>query len=154
MVAIPAYLLASSAVPFLGPLSPLNQVIRSAEPEPAAKPEVVSASTSSDAFGSVLGPVISSNFPDPAIYWEDGVTYAFATNNRGESPVGMIHIQVASSRDNQTWELSDQDALPQLGAWETGTKVWAPDIVKVVSRSQLITHLDVELTVIRRTAPM
>ena len=135
MVAIPAYLLASSAVTQLGPLTPLNKVIRSpvAQPASVAKPQTVSTSESSGAFGSVLGPIISSNFPDPAIYWEDGVTYAFATNNRGESPVGMIHVQVATSRDNKTWELSTQDALPQVGAWETGTKVWAPDVIKVVS---------------------
>jgi hypothetical protein len=83
----------------------------------------------------VVGPIITSNFPDPAIYWEDGLTYAFATNNRGESPAGMIHVQVATSRDNITWEVSTQDALPQVGAWETGTKVWAPDVVKVVCQA-------------------
>ena len=133
MVAIPAYLLASSAVSSLGPLAPLNKVVRS-ESEPVTERQVVSSSSPSGAFGSVLGPVISSNFPDPAIYWEDGVTYAFATNNRGERPAGMIHVQVAISNDNETWSLSTQDALPQVGAWESGTKVWAPDVVKVVSQ--------------------
>ena len=43
----------------------------------------------------------------------------------------MIHIQMAISTDNQTWTVLNEDALPQPGAWETGERVWAPDVVKV-----------------------
>jgi hypothetical protein len=63
----------------------------------------------------------------------DGISYAFATNNRQPAPK-HINIQVAVSTDNQTWTLVDQhDALPNLGAWETGAGVWAPDVVQLVS---------------------
>jgi Glycosyl hydrolases family 43 len=114
MVAIPAYLLVSSALHSVG-----NRQIQK-----------VQTDTTSNPFGSILGPVITANFPDPAIIWDNGVSYAFATNNRG---IGgpMRHVQMATSTDNQTWTLLPQDVLPQVGAWETGASVWAPDVVKV-----------------------
>ncbi|EXJ80384.1 hypothetical protein A1O1_08528 [Capronia coronata CBS 617.96] len=144
MVAIPAYLLASSAVSSLGPLTPRNTVIRS--PEPAPLPEKASSegvsAPSTNPFASVIGPLVETNFPDPAIIHVDGVSYAFATNNRG---VGgeMIHIQVATSSDNQTWTLSDHhDALPQVAAWETGTRVWAPDVIQLDDGSFVLYYTD------------
>lgn len=143
MVAIPSYLLAAAAVSQLGSAIPLNKVIRSPipDPEPQTNPQASASNPSYESsaayldgpFGSVLGPVVSSNFPDPAIIWEDGISYAFATNNRGIGP-DLVHVQVATSTDNETWTLLDHfDALPQVGAWQTGIKVWAPDVVKLVS---------------------
>ena len=139
MVAIPAYLLASSAVSYLGPLEPRDSVIRSPQPEPAPAPVPQSSglttNPSSDPFGSVLGPLVETNFPDPAIIHVDGVSYAFATNNRGVG-ADMIHVQMATSTDNHTWTLMDHhDALPHVGAWETGARVWAPDVVQLVTSS-------------------
>ena len=136
MVAIPTYLLASTAVTQLGPLSPRNAVVRSPQPDPV--PQSTSSSTvlsdPSNPFASILGPHISSNFPDPAVIYVDGVSYAFATNNRQPAP-DRINIQVATSTDNQTWTLVDgHDALPGLGSWETGAGVWAPDVVQLVSK--------------------
>lgn len=131
MVAIPAYLLASSAVTSLGPLTPRNAVIRSPQPSPQAATTSVS-DPAPNPFASVLGPLVETNFPDPAIIYIDGVSYAFATNNRGVG-ADMIHVQVATSTDNHTWTLLDhQDALPHVGAWGTGARVWAPDVVQVV----------------------
>jgi len=140
MVAIPAYLLASSAVTTLGPLWPRDTVIRSAEPEPE------STSTQTDPlpnpFSSVAGPLVEQNFPDPAIIVVDGVSYAFATNNRGKG-ADMVHVQVATSTDNQTWTLLDHhDALPSGGAWETGARVWAPDVVQVDDGSFVLYYAD------------
>ena len=130
MVAIPTYLLASSAVSSLGPLTARS-------PEPAPVPQsstLVTDPSSSGPFGSVLGPLVESNFPDPAVIYLDGVSYAFATNNRGVGD-DMIHIQMATSTDNQTWTIMDHhDALPQVGAWETGARVWAPDVIQLVSQ--------------------
>lgn len=148
MVAIPAYLLASSAVSSLGPLTPRDSVIRSPAPEPEPVPQTSSSLTtglSSDPFASVLGPLVSSNFPDPAIIYVDGVSYAFATNNREQGPA-MIHVQVATSTDNQTWTVLDQDALPQVGAWETGARVWAPDVIQVVSITAKARCMNTRLT--------
>lgn len=126
MVAIPAFLLASSAVTSLGPLNPRDTVIRSPQP---AEPQTV---PSSNPFSSVQGPLISTNFADPAVIVVNGVSYAFATNNRGVG-ANMIHVQMATSTDNKTWTLLEHhDALPQVGAWETGAGVWAPDVVQVV----------------------
>lgn len=73
----------------------------------------------------VNGPVISANFPDPAILVTSGGTYAFATNS------GNINIQVATSTDGGvTWELqSGVDALPNVGSWATANSTWAPDVI-------------------------
>ena len=140
MVVIPMYMLASSAVTQLGPLSPRNIVIQSPQPDPLPIPLTQMTSSSSEtsdpSFASILGPHISTNFPDPAVIYVDGTSYAFATNNRQPAP-NHVNIQVATSTDNQTWMLVDgYDALPHLGAWETGAGVWAPDVVQLVSSTQ------------------
>jgi len=133
MVAIPAYLLASSAFSSLGPLEPRDSVIRA--PQPAPQSPGLTTNPSSNPFGSVLGPLVETNFPDPAVIHVGGISYAFATNNRGVG-ADMIHVQIATSTDNLTWTLMDHhDALPQVGVWETGARVWAPDVVQLVEYS-------------------
>lgn len=143
MVAIPTYLLASAAVPSLGPLWPLNTVIRSAQPDPAPQASnTVLSPPGPNPFASVTGPHILSNFPDPAIISVDGVSYAFATRNREPAPI-RINIQVATSTDNRTWTLLDShDALPSLGAWETGAGVWAPDVVQLDDGTFVLYYAD------------
>jgi len=101
-----------------------------------------SAGASSSAFATVLGPVVDLNFPDPSIIHIDGVSYAFATNNRA---VGgpMIHVQMATSTDNETWTyLNGQDALPRVGAWATGARTWAPDVVQLDDGSFVMYYAD------------
>jgi beta-xylosidase len=124
IVAIPAYLLATTAYQSLAPF-----LHKPTEPLPIPRHNFTQTSIS--AYATVEGPHINSNFPDPAIIHVDGVSYSFATNNRGLGPHGMIHVQMASSTDNVTWTLSEKDALPHVGAWETGTRVWAPDVVQL-----------------------
>lgn len=94
-------------------------------------------------FGSVLGPLISTNFPDPTIHWnpDDGLTYAFATHNK-KPPPHHINIQIAISKDNQTWELQTQDALPKIASWQTGAGVWAPDIKRLPSGKLIMYYSD------------
>ncbi|OCT50754.1 glycosyl hydrolase family 43 protein [Cladophialophora carrionii] len=144
MVAIPTYMMASTAATSLGPLWPRNSVIRSPRPDPIPQTTstTVISSPDSDPFASIIGPHISSNFPDPAIIYVDGMSYAFATNNRQPAP-NHINIQVAVSTDNQTWTLVDQhDALPNLGAWETGAGVWAPDVVQLDDGTFVLYYAD------------
>ncbi|KAI5991376.1 glycoside hydrolase family 43 protein [Pisolithus marmoratus] len=76
-------------------------------------------------YAAVYGPVISANFPDPAILVTPNVTYAYATNS------GNINIQVATSYNNgTTWTLLDGvDALPDVGPWATVNLTWAPDVI-------------------------
>jgi beta-xylosidase len=140
MVAISTYLLASTAISSLGPLSP-SRVIRS--PEPTTKPPNPAAFLAQSDFASILGPVVIDNFPDPAILYHKGVSYAFATNNRGIGPHGMIHVQVATSTDNKTWTIMEGvDALPSVGAWETGAGVWAPDVAELDDGSFVMYYAD------------
>lgn len=72
------------------------------------------------------GPVITSNFPDPAFINVGGTYYAFATSN------GAQNVQIATSPDFITWTVTGNDALPTIPSWSTGD-VWAPDVVQVVS---------------------
>lgn len=143
MVAIPTALLASTLIPNLSNLGPLNAAARHYENTVTnieAPPVVTRQAPSSNDFASVLGPVVNLNFPDPSIIHIAGISYAFATNNRGHGSHGMIHIQMATSSDNQTWTYLDgQDALPIVGSWATGARTWAPDVIQVV-RSGVPAH--------------
>lgn len=134
MVAIPSALLASSIVSHIANVGPLNAAVQFfdhavrhvASPSLAARDDPISS------FATVRGPVVDLNFPDPTIIYHNGTSYAFATNNRG---VGgkMINVQMATSTDNKTWTyLQGRDALPDVGTWATGGRVWAPDVVQVV----------------------
>lgn len=71
------------------------------------------------------GPVITSNFPDPAFINVDGTYYAFATSN------GAQNVQIATSPDFDSWTVTGGDALPTIPPWSTGN-VWAPDVVQLV----------------------
>lgn len=80
---------------------------------------------------SEAGPVIASNFPDPAVINVGPTWYAFATNN------GDMNIPMASSPDFKSWALLNKDALPSVPSWVnmTAENVWAPDVVQLVSSS-------------------
>ncbi|ETN40550.1 uncharacterized protein HMPREF1541_04827 [Cyphellophora europaea CBS 101466] len=113
MVAIPTYLLAASAA----------SQIKSRSPEPA-----VESQDSAGFYGSVIGPVVGGNFPDPAVIYDAGTSYAYSTNSAG------VHIPMASSQDNASWSvMTGHDALPSLGPWETDGQIWAPDVIRTDS---------------------
>ncbi|RMZ89210.1 hypothetical protein DV736_g3563, partial [Chaetothyriales sp. CBS 134916] len=118
MVAIPSYFAATAALRFL---------------ETTQRPL--------DPFGSVVGPLVTANFPDPAIIHDNGVSYAFATNNKAIGGT-MRHVQIAISTDNQTWTVLPGDALPVVGAWQTGARVWAPDVVRVADGTFVLYYTD------------
>lgn len=124
MVAIPAYFLAHTA------FSSIASVLHEGATIPIPRHNVTQAHTPISAFATVEGPHVTQNFPDPAIIYVDGVSYSFATNNRKEGPA-LIHVQIATSTDNVTWTMSEKDALPRVGAWETGQRVWAPDVIQL-----------------------
>ncbi|KAK2019492.1 glycosyl hydrolase family 43 protein [Colletotrichum eremochloae] len=74
----------------------------------------------------VIQTSLNTDFPDPAlIKGDDGMWYSFATNSNGKN------IQVARASDIAgTWNLLDEDALPQVG-WSSGSNTWAPDVRKL-----------------------
>jgi len=98
--------------------------------------------------------VLDDNFPDPALYRDDKLWYAFATNNAAgilqrpdnasSREYGVSNIQVATSTNFVDWELlnSTHDPLPMTGAWavqghNNGTNppipkanVWAPSVTR------------------------
>jgi beta-xylosidase len=79
-------------------------------------------------YGSIVGPVVASDFPDPAVLSHAGTSYAYSTSSGG------IHIPMATSTDNNTWSLlSGHDALPVLAPWMTSKAIWAPDVVLIDS---------------------
>lgn len=70
---------------------------------------------------------IDANFPDPSIWSENDMWYAFATNDHGRN------VQVAASKDFKKWDvLNGVDALPKVGKWvnQKAPAVWAPDVIR------------------------
>lgn len=65
---------------------------------------------------------IDQDFPDPDVLEADGEYIAFATN----SPA--VNVQVAMSDDVQEWDVSTEDALPDLPAWASEGRTWAPEV--------------------------
>ena len=74
----------------------------------------------SSAAGTATNPVWESNFPDPQILPDGDAWVAIATNGNG------MNVQTLTSDDLVTWT-QGADALPQLPAWTTKGKVWAPE---------------------------
>lgn len=70
------------------------------------------------------GPVIESNFPDPAYIQVGGTYFAFSTNSGG------LNVPIATSSDFTTWTVTNEDALPDLPSWTDGA-IWAPHVVSV-----------------------
>jgi beta-xylosidase len=92
-----------------------------AEDEDPAAGSATGAPTGTAADGN---PVLDDDFPDPDVLEVDGTYYAYATNTATEN------VQVATSTDLETWELSDEDALPQLPSWVVPGKTWAPEVTQ------------------------
>ncbi|KAF4556819.1 Hypothetical protein D9617_1g087010 [Elsinoe fawcettii] len=79
----------------------------------------------------VSPPVVSQDFPDPTPFFEDGTWYAFASQSNFTR--GGPKVQLAQSRDFNTWEVQDgYDALRSLPPNTIDTnEVWAPDITRL-----------------------
>lgn len=75
-------------------------------------------------------PVLEKDFPDPALIQAgNGTWWSFATAGGG------YNIQMASAPlPSGPWTYHEADALPQVGAWSTGSSVWAPDVRKIDSQ--------------------
>ncbi len=79
-----------------------------------------------------IEPVIDRDFPDPDILEVDGTYYAYATNS------ATTNVQVATSTDLESWELSREDALPELPSWIIPGKTWAPEVAEVAPGSYVL----------------
>jgi len=75
-------------------------------------------------LATITGPVITANFPDPAVIKVNNTFYAYATNGGGKN------IQLATSTDpGKPWAISKADALPDVGSWATTGVTWAPHVI-------------------------
>ena len=72
-------------------------------------------------------PVLDEDFPDPDVMKAGDTYYAYATQRTG--PFG--NLQLATSKDLATWQLSSTDPLPKLPSWATAGRTWAPDVSAV-----------------------
>ncbi len=71
-------------------------------------------------------PVLEQDFPDPDILKVGDTYYAYATQRPGPNQ----NVQIATSKDLKTWEPLEKDPLPELPAWATTGRTWAPDVSK------------------------
>lgn len=79
--------------------------------------------------------VINADFPDPSfVETPEGIWYAFGTNSKDKK------VQVASSKDFETWTVLDIDALPNVAPWETEKDHWAPDVIRRVRPNVAYLH--------------
>ena len=74
-------------------------------------------------------PVIDSDFPDPDTIRVGDTYYAYAT----QPADGSKNVQVASSSDLKTWEILEEDPLPELPRWATKGRTWAPEVTALAS---------------------
>lgn len=86
---------------------------------------LLSLSTTYSFGQAIKNPIIDKDFPDPTIIYAEGFYYAYATNSRiGDK---LAHIQVARSKDLQSWTLLG-DALPEKPSW-ADRDFWAPHVL-------------------------
>ncbi len=87
----------------------------------------MSASVAGPAGGAVgpdqfQNPVVTDNFPDPAVLEENGTFYLYGTQGDG------ANIQLRTSADLVDWS-PQPDPLPALGRWAGTDKTWAPEVI-------------------------
>ncbi|KAF8164491.1 glycosyl hydrolase [Mycena galopus ATCC 62051] len=86
--------------------------------------------------GTVTGPVINTDFPDPGLILPNGQPpwYVYSTSS--------VHGKVpyAISEDFTSWTAVQGDALPNPGSWvsSSNSAVWAPDVRQITSNSYVM----------------
>ncbi|KAF7192965.1 Extracellular endo-alpha-(1-_5)-L-arabinanase [Pseudocercospora fuligena] len=75
-----------------------------------------------------LRPVISTDFPDPSIIKVGDTWYAFASQSTHDFK--NIKVQLATSKDFNSWTLTGKDALGKMGSWVRANDpaLWAPSV--------------------------
>jgi beta-xylosidase len=66
--------------------------------------------------------LIDQDFADPDVIESSGTYVAFGINTRA------VNVQFAISEDLVEWDVSLEDALPELPEWATTGRTWAPDV--------------------------
>ncbi len=108
----------SSSSSGISPVSPAGS---------AAPPSAPALAASASPVGAVPKPALDEDFPDPDVMKVGDTWYAYATQRTG--PFG--NLQLATSKDLASWQLSTTDPLPKLPAWATPGRTWAPDVSAV-----------------------
>jgi beta-xylosidase len=103
----------------------------------ALLPLVASAAAVQEKRG-IIGPVITSSFPDPTFLKVGRLWYAFSTNTApygfGNPAPGnnITRTPMATSKDFIHWKVRENyDALPVVGEWSSGANTWAPHVARL-----------------------
>jgi beta-xylosidase len=94
---------------------------------PAPSSSTQGAGTASPSASAAPTPVLEQDFPDPDVLQVGDTYYAYATQRPGPNQ----NLQIATSKDLKSWQLLEKDPLPELPAWATTGRTWAPDVSKV-----------------------
>ena len=92
----------------------------------AAVPGGAAQAASGSPSGTAPKPALDQDFPDPDVLQAGGTYYAYATQRHGPG-----NVQLATSTDLATWSVATTDPLPELPAWATPGRTWAPDVSAV-----------------------
>jgi beta-xylosidase len=75
------------------------------------------------ASSTFTSPAYAGDFPDPALISAGGLYWAYATGSAGKN------LQVSSSPDLRNWSPA-ADPLPDLPAWASPGRTWAPGVIQ------------------------
>lgn len=76
-------------------------------------------------------PVHRANFPDPGVLRVGDTYHAYGTNGR------TGNVPLLTSTDLVHWR-ERGDVLPTLGAWATGGRTWAPEVLETADRRYVL----------------
>jgi beta-xylosidase len=79
------------------------------------------------AGSTYANPVFNADFPDPALLHQGSTWYAYSTQH------GQQNIPTLTSTDLVRWTPGG-DALPDVGAWASLGKTWAPEVIAIGGR--------------------
>ncbi|KAI1389247.1 glycoside hydrolase family 43 protein [Hypoxylon trugodes] len=81
----------------------------------------------SRARGPWNGPVMDISFPDPTLFIDGNVWWAYSTSSDNNG-----HVPLAASNDGKKWTWAKMDAMPDVGPWvdPQNRGIWAPSVFK------------------------
>ena len=74
-------------------------------------------------------PVFDHDFPDPDVLVDDGVYYAYSTQQLQTG----VPVPGATSADGLAWSTSATDIVPRLPYWATPGNTWSPTVASTSS---------------------
>jgi hypothetical protein len=83
---------------------------------------VLIMSSDDPGFAATWEPAINHDFPDPTVFYSNGVYYAYSTEMLSDN------VPFTTSTDGVHWSPNYRDAMPTLASWASFGHTWAPTV--------------------------